>query len=130
MDMITKKKFEEAKNMKPTLNEEAKVKEIGEAKFEAMMQEMQSPVRFQKEMAIKIKIVLDHQIAKEMAERGYLSENTRKWVDSYNKILDRIQSAIYGDKSINLHVHKVSHGDISTKIREATVIKEKTKVAD
>lgn len=121
MELIDKKKFDEARDMVPILKEEAKIEEISEEKMERMLQEMQSPVKFQKDIAVKIKIVLDKQIANEMKNKGYLSENTRKWVDSYNKILKEIQSAIYGDKSVNLHLHKVSHGDISNKIRESIV---------
>ena len=45
-----------------------------------------------------------------MKTKGYLSDHTRRWVESYNKILDKIQAAIYGDKSVNLHLHKVSRG--------------------
>ena len=121
MDMVTKDKFEEAKDMKPILNDNAKIKSFSKEEMEQMLQEMQSPVKFQKELAVKIKIALDHQIELEMRTKGILSDHTRRWVESYNKILDRIQSAIYGDKSVNLHLHKVSHSDISTKIRESVV---------
>ena len=121
MDIIGKYQFEEARDMKPTLKKEAQIKSYSEEEIETMLEEMQSPVKFQKELAVKVKIALDHQIEKEMLEKGILSDHTRRWVESYNKILDRIQSAIHGDKSVNLHLHKVSHSDISTKIRESIV---------
>ncbi len=121
MEILDKKKFDEAKNMKPVIHKDAIIKELTEEKFNELLQEMESPVKFQKEIAVKIKVALDHQIDKEMREKGVLSDHTRRWVESYNKILDRIQSAIYGDKSVNLHLHKVSHSDISTKIKESVI---------
>ena len=121
MEVITRKQFESAKDMKPTLNKNAIVKNYTSEQMEEMLLEMQSPVKFQKELAIKIKLSLDHQMDIELETKGILSDHTRRWVESYNKILDRIQSAIYGDKSVNLHLHKVSHSDISNKIRESII---------
>jgi len=121
MEVITKEQFESAKDMKPILKKEAQIKELTEEEFNKLIGDMQSPVKFQKELAVKVKIALDHQIEIEMTKKGILSDHTRRWVESYNKILDRIQSAIYGDKSVNLHLHKVSHSDISSKIRESIV---------
>ena len=121
MEIIGRDKFEEAKNMQPTLIDESKPRPKSREEVEKMLEEMQSPVKFQKELAVKIKVALDHQIKLEMNKKGVLSDHTRRWVESYNKILDRIQTAIHGDKSVNLHLHKVSHSDISNKIRESVV---------
>jgi hypothetical protein len=121
MEEISRKDFEAAKDMVPTMKETAKIQELTQEKFEEMMTELQNPVKFQKEMAIKIKVFLDHQIEKEMREKSVLSEGTRRWIDIYYKALDKIQSAIHGDKSVNIHLHKVSHSDVSTKIREAVI---------
>lgn len=121
MEMITKEQFETAENMKPILKRESRVKELTKEEFNTLLDEMQSPVKFQKELAVKIKIVLDNQIKIETEAKGILSDHTRRWVESYNKILDRIQLAIHGDKSVNLHLHKVSHSDVSDKIREAII---------
>ncbi len=121
MDVITKERFESAKDMKPVLKKEAQLKELTEEEFNKLIEDMQNPVKFQKELAVKVKIALDHQIEIEMTKKGVLSDHTRRWVESYNKILDKIQSAIYGDKSVNLHLHKVSHSDISSKIRESVI---------
>lgn len=117
MDIIKKEDLDTAKSIIPVIKEDAKIKEPSAEKFEEMMTELQNPVKYQKEMAIKIKIFLDHQIESEMRDKGILSEGTRRWIDIYYKALDKIQSAIHGDKSINLHLHKVSHSDVSDKIR-------------
>lgn len=121
MEVITREQFEAAKDMKPILKKEAQVEELTEEQFNILLDKMQHPVKFQKELAVKVKIALDHQIEIEMTKKGVLSDHTRRWVESYNKILDKIQSAIHGDKSVNLHLHKVSHSDISSKIRESVI---------
>ena len=118
MEIITKDKFEEAAALKPIVNEDAKMDEINPDQMEQLLKDMQNPVNFQKELAVKIKLSLDHQMILDLKKNGVLSDHTRRWVESYNKILDRIQSAIHGDKSVNLHLHKVSHGDIAARIRE------------
>lgn len=120
MEEISKDDYDKAEKMAPTMKEESKLKMPDKEKFEEMMEEMQNPIKAQKEMAVKIKIFLDHRIDKEMKEKGELTQGTRHWIESYNKILDKLQSAIHGDKSINLHIHKVSHSDIQNKIREST----------
>lgn len=130
MEMIGKDKFERAKDMSPTLKEDAITEEVTPEKMEKMLVEMENPVKFQKELAVKIKIALDQQIKMELEKKGVLSDHTRRWVESYNKILDRIQSALYGDKSVNLHLHKVSHSDISNKIRESIMVIEPVKKKD
>lgn len=121
METISKKEFEAAKDMAPTLKEEAKIKMLDPKEMEELLTQMESPLTFQKELAVKVKIALDHQIAYEMKEKGFLSSHTRGWVETYNKILKELQSGLYGDKSVNLHLHKVTHGDISNKIRESVV---------
>lgn len=118
MEMITKDKFEEAEELKPVLNKNAVIDVISKDKMEEMLKDMQNPVNFQKELAVKVKLALDNQMKLDLKNQGVLSDHTRRWVESYNKILGNIQSAIHGDKSVNLHLHKVSHGDIAARIRE------------
>lgn len=119
MEEITKEDFEKADKLTPTMKDEVKLKELTEKEFQKLLVEMQSPVNFQKELAIKVKISLDNQMKIEMKKDGKLSESTRRWIESYNKILEKLQTAIHGDKSVNIHLHKVSHSDISMKIRES-----------
>jgi len=65
-----------------------------------------------------VKNFLDHQIERELREKGYLSDATRRWVAELREILDRIQKSLYGDKSVNLHMHKISHGHIAAMMRK------------
>ena len=121
MERISKDDLEKAKDMAPTMKNDAMIEMPDEKKFEEMMTEMQNPVKAQKEIAVKIKIFLDHKIEQEMKTKGELTQGTRHWIESYNKILDKLQSAIHGDKSLNLHVHRVTHSDISNKIEESII---------
>ncbi len=122
MEKISRDEFEKAMEIAPVKKEEPK--EITEADFEEMIKDMQNPIKSQKEMAVKVKMFLDRRIHDEMDKNGVLGDNTRKWVETYTSLLDKLQKAIHGDKSLNLHVHQVSHGDIAAKMREAVVVEE------
>ena len=103
--------------------------DITEEEIEVLMKAMENPVEAQKRLASQINLFLDKRIEREARELGYLSEHTRKWVDTYNQVLDKIQKAIYGDKSVVLNLHKISHSQIAMKIRENLVIKKDNKVS-
>ena len=127
MDEISQKEFDKAAAIHPEkLGDETK--ELTESEFNSLLEEMQNPVQAQQKLAIQIKIFLDKRIKREMdSEKCVLSDHTRRWVESYNNILEKIQKALHGDKSVNLHLHKVSHSDISAKIRESVFEIAKTK---
>lgn len=119
MDEISQKQFDEAEELHAEkLDKEDK--EITESQFNNLLDEMKNPVHAQQKLAVKIKIFLDKRISKEMAsEKAVLSDHTRRWVESYNNILEKIQKALHGDKSVSLHLHKVTHSQIAAKMREA-----------
>ena len=94
-------------------------KELTELEFNKLLKIMQNPVQAQQQIAVKIKVALDKRIKEEMAKKGYLSDHTRRWVETYNNILEKIQKALHGDKSVSLHIHAVTHSQIATKMREA-----------
>ena len=120
MEIIDEAKYKEAIKLRPVVKEGVKpIKQITSDEFEKLMVELQNPVKAQKEMIIKVKTFLDQKIADEMETKGTLSDATKRWVDSYTSMLEKLQKAIHGDKSVNLNMHAVSHGDIAKKIREA-----------
>jgi hypothetical protein len=125
MEVVNKRKFDSAKEL-PALpvKEGPEIMEITEEQFKVVLAEMETPVQNQKHLAVQIKLFLDHRIAYEMSNRGILSDHTRRWVESYNTILEKIQKALYGDKSVNLnlHEHRITHGDIAARIRKAKKI--------
>ena len=130
MDEISQKQFDEAKALVPEEIEE-EYKELTESEFEKMLEEMQNPVQAQQRIAVQIKSFLDKRIKTEMSsEKKVLSDHTRRWIETYNNILEKIQKALHGDKSVNLHLHKVTHSQIAAKMRESVIIigeKEKKK---
>ena len=119
MEVVSAKDVESVRVEIQEENSRSPIIEVNDSNFEQMLESMNNPVLAQKEIAVKVKAYLDLQMAKELEERGYLTESTRKWVDSFNKICENIQKALHGDKSVNLHIHKVSHSDIANKIRKA-----------
>ena len=130
MDEISQKQFDEAKALAPEkIDEESN--ELTESEFEKMLEEMQNPVQAQQRIAVQIKTFLDKRIKEEMnGPKKVLSDHTRRWIETYNNILEKIQKALHGDKSVNLHLHKVSHSEIAAKMRESVIIigeKEKKK---
>ena len=121
MDEISQEEFERALALTPDRKD---VKIATEEEFSKMLKEMQNPSNAQKDLAVKIKIFLDDRIQKEITKNSFLSDNTRKWVETYNNILEKLQRSLHGDKSVSLHFQKVSHGEIAAKIREITVLDE------
>ncbi len=122
MKVIEKTEFNKV-DVIPSVDEENDenhpISEITEEKFEKLIEQMSNPVSAQKQLAVQIKLFLDRRIRKELTEKGILSDHTRRWVEQFNKILDSIQKSLYGDKSVNLHVHKVTHSAIAAKMRES-----------
>ena len=114
MDFIDEKTYDKAELL-PALHDD---KVMNAEEFESLMKQMSNPVIAQKEMAVKLKHYLDKRIENELRTKGILSDHTRRWVESYNNFLDKIQKALYGEKSVNLHLHKVTHSQIAAKIRE------------
>jgi len=99
--------------------EEFKKEEYSKEEFQEMLDKMSNPISYQKELAVKVKLYLDKRMISEMEEEHVLGALTLKWVDQFNKICDSIQKGLYGTKNINLNFHKISHGDIASKISEA-----------
>ena len=95
--------------------------------LDRLLKDMQNPVNAQKEIAVKIKVFLDKRIDDEIQKNGVLGDNTRKWIETYTTLLDRLQKAIHGDKTLNLHVHQITHGEIAAKMRESVIILDKEK---
>lgn len=108
--------------VKEEMDNEPKIEEIKvtDVNFEELLKEMDNPLKMQKMMAVKLKAFLDSRMADELESKGYLGDLTKRWVSEYTSLLEKIQKAMFGDKSVNLHLHKISHSDIATKIREAT----------
>lgn len=122
LEVIGKEDFDNVENLPEIPGEkvEAVVSlEINTANFQSMLDKMKNPVDAQKEMAVKIKLFLDKHMESEMSTQGFLSDYTRRWVKDYNDILEKIQKALYGDKSTNLHLHNVTHSQIAAKIRKS-----------
>jgi len=120
MDMIGKDDFDNVEKLPELDKKEDSIIVMDEPGFQELLIKMQNPVEAQKELAVQIKQFLDQQIKKEMETKGYLSDFVRRWVSDYNTILEKLQKSLYGDKSVNLHMHKITHSQIAAKIRKVT----------
>ncbi len=91
---------------------------IDATEIESMINILQNPVELQKDLAAKVHIALRNKMQSEINEFGSLSESTRRWIKQYNDMLDSLQKNIHGDKSVSLHLHKISHSAIAKHVRE------------
>lgn len=121
METVSKKKFDRAKALSKKENVGIDLTVLSEEEINNLLVEMENPVKAQQRLAVQIKHFLDHRIKAEMKDKGFLSDHTRRWVESYNNTLEKIQKALYGDKHANLNLNfnanKISHADIAQKIR-------------
>ena len=122
MDKIDEVDFDEAEEHVGDEPEKLTDEELKE-----MIKKLDNPVTAQKELAAEIKYHLDIKIKKDMEEYGSLSEPTRRWVLLYNEVLDKLHKNQHGDKSINLHYHKIDHSQVATQMRLAKERQKKKK---
>ena len=120
MDIIDEEQFNNALKLPKIVRplDGGDIKELNDDEFNLMLDSMSQPVQAQKQLVVQIKCFLDHRIKVELETKGILSDHTRRWVESYNSILRDVHHELYGDKSVNLHLHKVSHSQIMSKIRK------------
>lgn len=121
MEFVDKKKFDRAEALPDDEPDGIDFTVLSEEEIDKLIIEMENPVKAQQRIAVQMKHFLDTRMNTEIKQRGFPSDSTRRWVELYNNTLEKIQKALYGDKSVNLNlnVHKISHGDIATRIRKA-----------
>ena len=121
MEIIDESRFNRASELPKVVKplSSGAMEEISDEDFNIMLESMSAPVFAQKQLAVQIKCFLDHRIKYEMKKTGVLSDHTRRWVESYNNILTNVHHELYGDKSVNLHMHQVSHSHVMNEIRKA-----------
>lgn len=118
MEIIDKDKFNEASSVELPEDNPVNVPLLSESEVNIIIKKLEQPVDLQKELAAKLKLYIDSRMNKELSEKGYLSDFVRRWISEYNELLDRIQKNLYGDKSVSIHLHKVSHSNISSMMRK------------
>jgi len=118
MEIIDKSQFDKAPEVPTPEDDPTKVPILSEKEVNIIIKKLEQPVDLQKELAAKLKLYIDQRMEKELSEKGYLSDFVRRWISEYNELLDRIQKNLYGDKSVNIHLHKVSHSNISAMMRK------------
>ena len=81
------------------------------------------PIDLQKQLAAKMKLFIDNRITKDLEEKGYLTDYTRRNIELYEKILNNLHKNLYGEKSINLNLHeKISHVQLGEFLRNNNIV--------
>jgi len=123
MDKISAKDFKDIEKELPDLPQVKKPQRLEawenmtDEKFNELMNKLDNPVDFQKELAVKLKIFLDGQMEMEMGQLGMLTSKTQSWIHTFNDTLEKIQRSIHGTKKVNVNVN-VTHSQIAAKIRQ------------
>jgi len=124
MEIVGKEEFDDVELTEEDVREIANVPMFSDKDIADVVDTLDKPVERQKELAAKIHLFLDKKM-KEQLEEGFLSDSVRRWVTLYNHILDQIQKSVHGGKSVNLHLHKVSHSLITEQVRKYSKDEEK-----
>ena len=91
---------------------------------------LENPVEVQKDLASKLSIVLNKMIDDDIRLNGYVRINTRTFIDTFNNMLDGIHKKLYGDKSVQLNIHKVTHSDIASMMRKYSAEEQDNNIMD
>lgn len=91
---------------------------LNETEIQIIERKLETPIELQKNLAAKIKLYVDDAIARDMNEKRYLTETTRHWIETYNELLNNIHKNTFGDKTLNIHLGKVTHAHISGLMRK------------
>jgi len=118
MEIIDKEKFDNAPAVEVPEDDPTNVPLLSKSDVDIIIKKLEQPVELQKELAAKLKLYIDQRMAEELKTKKYLSDFLRRWISEYNELLDRIQKNLYGDKSVSLHLYKVSHSTISAFMRK------------
>jgi hypothetical protein len=122
MEIVKREDIEAMKNNDDETIEEKEIYEdvpfITEEEVNALKGNFDTPVEEMKIIAAKVRFFLDNRIKREFREKQTLSDFTRRWIKEYNELLERIQKAIYGEKSVNVTMGKITHMHIASLMRE------------
>ena len=95
----------------PLLQDDRKMKLLSVA--------MGNPVELQKITAMELRAAIDLRIARDMAEKGEVTDATMTWLVEFNDVLSSIHKNLYGTKALNVNVEgKISHAQIATLMRQ------------
>ena len=83
-----------------------------------LMTDLGEPVRAQQVLAAQVRYWLENQMEGDVKEFGRLSNATRKWVETYNGILNGLQKNKFGERNTNFDVRVITHSDIASFVRK------------
>jgi len=75
------------------------------------------PFELQKSLVAKLAAYVDFLVAKELREKGFLSDYARRYIELYNTILQNLHKELYGEKQVISGDVKVTHSAIMSEVR-------------
>lgn len=107
MEMIGKKDIDETEPLPKSemvLSSNEPIEPMTEEDFKRAIIEMSNPVEYMKAEAANLKHYLDHRREREL-KNGVITDKTRKMAKDLHELLEKIQKALHGDKSVNLNLN-------------------------
>jgi hypothetical protein len=79
-----------------------------------------NPSLLQKSLVAKLCVYVDFCFAKDLREKGFVTDYTRKFIELYNSILSVLHKELYGEKQVNVGTLLVTHSMIMNEVRKSS----------
>jgi hypothetical protein len=76
------------------------------------------PVNLQRALIAKLSAYIDFCMAKDLREKGFITDYSRRFIELYNTILQNTHKELYGEKQITMGHVRVTHSAVMQKVRE------------
>jgi hypothetical protein len=103
---------------------------ISPAELEELERQASVPSNLQKSLVAKLGAYVDFMFKKDLKEKGYITDYTRKFIELYNSILSVLHKELYGEKQVNVGTLKVTHSMIMSEVRKSSKIIDAEVVKD
>lgn len=113
MDIISKDDLENAPELKVNITPS-----LIDSNLPAIIPKLDNPVELQQEVTAQVYLSLQKRMSDEMKKFGFLSDTTRQWIQQFNSMCDSLQKNKFGDKSVQINIHKISHSQVAAHIRK------------
>jgi hypothetical protein len=95
---------------------------ITEEELAELERQSNVPVNLQRSLVAKLGAYTDYCIGKDLAEKSYITDHTKKFIELYNNTLTILHKEIYGDKQVSVGTLKVTHSMIMNEVRKSSKI--------
>lgn len=100
----------------------AEVTGITNEELEELERQAGNPSGLQKSLVAKLSAYVDFCFAKDLREKGFVTDHTRKFIELYNFILSTLHKELYGEKQVSVGTLRVTHSMIMNEVRKSSKI--------